>query len=56
MIVCNTFFKPSNGNKSNLATWYSADGEIAKQLDYIIIDEKSRNWVKKLIITKMQIS
>ena len=55
MVVCNTFSKPSNSDKSKLATWYNADGAIAKQLDYITIDEKAGIGLK-LIIMKMPTS
>ena len=40
MVLRNTLFKPKNGDKTNLATWYNTDGTISKQLDYIAIDEK----------------
>ena len=42
------FFKPLGGNKENRATWNSYDGKHAKQIDYIPIGKRYRNWVKNI--------
>ena len=34
--------------KKNLATWHSYDGEHSKQIDYIMIDHRYRNWIKEI--------
>ena len=33
---------------NELITWYSGDGEIKKQIDYILISDKHKNWVKNV--------
>ena len=48
LVVCNAFFIPKNRQTSNLATWYSPNGEIEKQLDYNTISKRYRNWVKRI--------
>ena len=47
-VALNTFFIPVKNDKSNLATWYSSDGNIANQLDYIIIEDRYSNWDKEI--------
>ena len=37
-----------NGDKDKLATWHSYDGKRSKQLDYIIIDKRYRNWIRNI--------
>ena len=48
LVACNNCFIPKNREIKNLATWYSYDGNQAKQLDYIMIDHRYRNWIKKI--------
>ena len=48
MVACNTYFIPKDNDKSNLATWYSYTGEVQKQLDYILIEHRYRNWAKNV--------
>ena len=48
LVACNTFFIPKNREIKNLATWYSYDGNQAKQLDDIMIDRRYRDWIKKI--------
>ena len=48
MVACNTYFIPKDRDKTNLATWYSYTGDIQKQLDYILIEHRYRNWVKNI--------
>ena len=48
-IICsNTHFKPHNGKKDELATWYSYNGETKRQIDYFNISKKHRNWVRNI--------
>ena len=42
----NTMFTPKAEKKENLETWRSGDGGIRRQLDYIVISEERKNWVK----------
>ena len=37
LICSNNFFKPKRGIKEKLATWYSHNGEIKRQIDYFNI-------------------
>lgn len=55
MVICNTFFKPTYGQKENLATWHSYGGRYSKQLDYVMIDKQYRNWIKNIKKKKMPI-
>ena len=55
LICANTFFIPKNNNKRNLATWHNHDGEISRQIDYVMISNKHRNWIKQIKTTKLQI-
>ena len=38
--------KPKKESKDKLVTWTRGDGEVQMQLDYLIISEKNKNWVK----------
>merc|ERR1712112_764396 len=54
LICSNTFFKPKKGIKEKLATWYSHNGEIKRQIDYFNITKKHRSWIHQ--ITNNQIA
>jgi len=41
LICSNTYFKPHKGNKDELATWYSHNGEIKKQIDFFNISKNT---------------
>ena len=41
----NTFFISLNEDRKNLTTWDNHDGAQNRQIDYIAIDNKNRNWV-----------
>ena len=43
----NTTFTPKKGKKKKLETRASGDGEIQRQLDYLMISEKTKNWVRR---------
>merc|ERR1712112_467459 len=47
-VASNTHFIPKNQNKRNLATWHSNDGQLEKQIDYVLINKRYRNWVKNV--------
>jgi len=38
-------YNPVNNDKYNLQTWCSGDNNIKKQLDYVTISNKHKNWV-----------
>ena len=37
--------RPENNDRQRLTTWTSGDGEIQKQLDYIMISKKIKTWL-----------
>ena len=45
MYAMNTTYDPKNNERNELITWIGGDGDIKKQLDYILISEKQMNWV-----------
>ena len=45
--ITNTNYNPKN-NKHEAITWTSGDGEIGKQLDYVMISNKRKNWVSNV--------
>ena len=47
-VIENTFLKSKYGDKEKLATWHSYNGNYSKQLDYIIIDKRYRNWIRNI--------
>ena len=47
-VARNAYFHPKQSKKEYLATWYSSDGAISKQLDYILIEHRYRNWVTNI--------
>ena len=46
--VARNNFSPTGNSKANLATRQSNGGAILKQLDYILIEHRYRNWAKKI--------
>ena len=48
LVAINTFHIPKCRQKTNLATWYNYEGAISKQLGYILINKRYRNWIKKI--------
>ena len=45
LTATNTIYTPKNNDKQKLVTWTSGDGKIKKQLDYILVNKETRNWV-----------
>ena len=45
MICSNTHPIPKNGNKNNLATRFSYDGVISRQIDFFAIQNRYGNWI-----------
>ena len=45
LAAANTLFNPENNNKDALVTWISGGNNIKKQLDYVMISQKHKNWV-----------
>ena len=46
LVATNTLYDPQNNDKEKLMTWISSDSNIKKQLDYIMISQKHKNWIK----------
>ena len=42
----NIMYNPKNNDKGELIAWASGCGNVKKQLDYITISNKRKNWVK----------
>ena len=48
LTIMNTMFTPKKAEIRNLETRSSPDGGIRRQLDYIIINESCKNWIKSV--------
>ena len=46
LTAANTIYNPTNNDKENLVTWYSNTNNIKKQLGYIIISNRHKNWIQ----------
>ena len=47
-MIMNAMFTPKKEEKRNLETWSSVDGGKKRQLDNIMINEGSKNWVRNV--------
>ena len=45
LTATNALRPPKNDDKHNLITWTSGDGGVGKQLDYILVNNKIKNWI-----------
>ena len=45
MAATNTIHPPKNAGKRYMTTWTSGDGNIQKQLDYILVSDNIKNWI-----------
>ena len=44
-VARNAFFAPTNNDARNLETRHIADGANGKQIDYMLLEQRYRNWV-----------
>ena len=56
MVAINTFHIPKSRNVENLSNWHSNNRDIERQLGYILIEQRCRNWAKISLIILSQMS